>query len=193
MARNVEFIPQEKVEKALHVFWQKGYHATSMQDLVDAMQINRSSLYNSFQDKHSLFLECLRSYAELSRNAYEAVVRQQGPSALQALDLLIDHVVEMTVQRENSCLSVKSCFEMAGHDPEVQRVLRAAHTCIITLLQNLLTAAEQSGEINLQDSPEVVASYISNSFCGWWQSHLLFQDPALIRKMAGLLKAHLRT
>lgn len=193
MARSVEFIPQEKVEKALHVFWQKGYHATSMQDLVDAMQINRSSLYNSFQDKHSLFLQCLRSYAELSRIGYEAVARQQGLSALQVLDLLIDHIAEMTVQRENACMSVRSCFEMAGHDPEVQRILRAANTRIVTLLQNLLTAAEQAGDLRLQDGPEVVASYLSSCFCGWWHSYLLSQDSALIKKMAGLLKASLRT
>lgn len=193
MARSVEFIPQEKVEKALQVFWQKGYHGTSMQDLVDAMQINRSSLYNSFQDKHSLFLECLRSYAELSRTDYEAVARQQELSALQALDLLIDHIAEMTVQREHACMEVKSCFEMAGQDLEVQRVLKAANANIVKLLQNLLKAAEQVGDIRLQDSPEVVASYISNSFCGWWHSYLLLQDSALIKKMAVLLKASLRT
>lgn len=48
MARDKDFIPEEKIAKALDVFWEKGYNATSMQDLVEAMQINRSSLYNSF-------------------------------------------------------------------------------------------------------------------------------------------------
>ena len=64
MARSVEFNECEIIEKAMNVFWEKGYHATSMQDLVDAMQINRSSLYNTIGDKHCLFMKCVSSYAE---------------------------------------------------------------------------------------------------------------------------------
>ena len=55
MARCVEFNEVEKIEKAMNVFWEKGYNATSMQDLVDAMQINRSSLYNTIGDKHDIW------------------------------------------------------------------------------------------------------------------------------------------
>ena len=62
MARCVEFNEVEKIEKAMNVFWEKGYNATSMQDLVDAMQINRSSLYNTIGDKHQLFMKCIGNY-----------------------------------------------------------------------------------------------------------------------------------
>ncbi|MGK4567779.1 TetR/AcrR family transcriptional regulator [Flavobacterium sp. 3HN19-14] len=65
MARTVEFNECEIIEKAMNVFWEKGYHNTSMQDLVDAMQINRSSLYNTIGDKHCLFMKCVTSYAEM--------------------------------------------------------------------------------------------------------------------------------
>lgn len=51
MGRNKEFDEDELLEKAVNLFWQKGYNATSAQDLVDALGINRSSLYNTYTDK----------------------------------------------------------------------------------------------------------------------------------------------
>ena len=57
MPRHKEFDREEVVLKAMMVFWNKGYEASSMQDLVDRMKINRFSLYETFKSKHELFLE----------------------------------------------------------------------------------------------------------------------------------------
>ncbi len=192
MARTVAFIPREKVKQALRVFCRQGYHATSVQDLVEAMQINRSSLYNSFKDKHNLFLECLRSYAEAGREDYEALTRGDSHSALQTIDLIIDHMVGVTVGRADPCIDIKSCFELAGENPEVQDVLKKSSMRTIMDLRYLLEVAAEAGEMAPQRDPQATASYIFSSFSGWHQSYLLFQDPHLIRTMAELLKASLR-
>lgn len=57
MPRPKEFIPGEAIEKAMQVFWHKGYEATSMEDLLNAMDLNRGSLYDTFGDKRQLFLK----------------------------------------------------------------------------------------------------------------------------------------
>ena len=62
MARTKCFNRDEALEKAMQAFWAKGYEATSVQDLVDCMGINRGSLYDTFGDKHQLFLEALDQY-----------------------------------------------------------------------------------------------------------------------------------
>ncbi len=59
MARPKEFVPEEAIEKAMEVFWRKEYEATSVEDLVSAMHINRGSLYDTFGDKRKLFLACM--------------------------------------------------------------------------------------------------------------------------------------
>ncbi len=56
MGRHFEFNRDETLSKAMSVFWQKGYKATSMKDLVDEMGIQPGSIYNTFGDKHSLFI-----------------------------------------------------------------------------------------------------------------------------------------
>ncbi len=62
MPRPKKYDPEVVVEKAMHVFWEKGYEATSVQDLVEATGINRFSMYQTFGDKRGLFLQALGHY-----------------------------------------------------------------------------------------------------------------------------------
>ncbi len=64
MARPLAFDPQEKLHQAMMLFWRKGYESTSVQDLVDQLEINRFSLYNTFGDKESLFEQVISYYRE---------------------------------------------------------------------------------------------------------------------------------
>src|SRR5476649_2280057 len=62
MARTKDFDENEVLCKAIDLFWHKGYNGTSMQDLVDGLGISRSSLYDTYTDKHTLFVKALESY-----------------------------------------------------------------------------------------------------------------------------------
>ena len=65
MARSKEFNEEEALDKAMEIFWKQGYEKTSIQDLVDQMGIHRRSLYDTFGDKHSLFVQTLERYESL--------------------------------------------------------------------------------------------------------------------------------
>ena len=69
MPRKKEFDVDAVLNKAMEAFWTRGYEATSLNDLLDCMQIQRASLYNAFGDKHSLFLDALRRYDTVYRRA----------------------------------------------------------------------------------------------------------------------------
>jgi len=64
MPRPKEFNPDDALDHAMHVFWHKGYEATSMEDLLAAMHLNRGSLYDTFGDKRQLFLKALDRYCQ---------------------------------------------------------------------------------------------------------------------------------
>ena len=64
MARPKEFEEVDVLEKAMYLFWQKGYYQASIQDLVDTMGINRASLYGAFADKHNLYMKALERYRQ---------------------------------------------------------------------------------------------------------------------------------
>ncbi len=64
MGRKLEFNCERAVERAMGVFWAKGYSAASMRDLLKAMRIGEGSFYHLFGSKNRLYLECLRQYNE---------------------------------------------------------------------------------------------------------------------------------
>ena len=78
MARHKAFNREEVLDRAIEVFWAHGYEATSIQELVDSMGINRGSLYDTFGDKHRLFLEALDRYEQAFHTNSEKRMHRKG-------------------------------------------------------------------------------------------------------------------
>lgn len=186
MSRNVEFDRVLAVSRAKEVFWEKGYNCTSMQDLVEAMQINRSSLYNTIGDKQQLFLECIESYVKevVDEAAKKA---DDGSSALDALTRIILDKAEWVVDCEKGCLGMKTIFEMAPNDDNVRKILMKSNAAYNELISGLVEKAMDSGEIDPTEDASLMAEYIMTTFTGWKQSFILNRDPGKIKKMAEYL------
>lgn len=186
MARNVEFDRELAVNKAKEVFWEKGYNCTSMQDLVDAMQINRSSLYNTIGDKQQLFLECIESYA---KDAVDEAVQkaEQAETPLQGLTKIIRDKAEWVVDCEKGCLGMKTIFEMAPNDEAVRNILMKSNVRYNELITGLIEKAQVLGEIDPTEDASLMAEYIMTTFTGWKQSFILNRDPFKIKKMSEFL------
>src|SRR5580658_1499508 len=93
MGRPRSFDLDKAAERALHVFWQKGYEGTSLSDLTKAMGINRPSLYAAFGDKEALFRKVLERY-EHGPVAYLAEALQE-PTARETLERLLAGAIEL--------------------------------------------------------------------------------------------------
>jgi TetR/AcrR family transcriptional repressor of nem operon len=78
MARQKEFNRDEVLHKAMEVFWMRGYERASIQDLVEHMGISRQSIYDTFGDKHWLFLQALDRYREIQSRKVFAVLERPG-------------------------------------------------------------------------------------------------------------------
>jgi len=186
MARSVEFNECEIIEKAMNVFWEKGYHGTSMQDLVDAMQINRSSLYNTIGDKHCLFIKCVTVYAEAGlKETQEKIAREK--SALQALINIIRDKAAWVVDSDKGCLGIKTVFEIAPEDEAVRNVLTNNGIQYREMMTNLIQKAIDDGELDGTESASLLAEYIMTTFTGWKQAFILDGDPIIIKKMSEYL------
>ena len=106
MPRVEDFNRADVIEKAKEVFWKKGYEATSMQDLVDAMGLNRSSIYNSFGGKMELYRESIRTYQK-ETNAYLRDALVAG-DPMEALESLFENAIQSIVLDKDN----KGCFNM---------------------------------------------------------------------------------
>src|SRR5919106_1334524 len=92
MARHKEFDRDEALHRAMEVFWSRGYEAASVGDLVKHMGINRQSLYDTFGDKHALYLAALDRYPEVEGRKMFELLERPG-SVKRALRNLFEGVV----------------------------------------------------------------------------------------------------
>src|SRR5437879_10594894 len=114
------FDTEAAVERAMGVFWSRGYHATALPDLLRATKLSRGSLYAAFGDKHSLFLRALDRYIAdaLTRMDVELAPRKVPVAGLRAY--LAGYVERASgAHGRRGCLLVATAMELAGHDAEV--------------------------------------------------------------------------
>ena len=122
MGRHIEFDRSKAVNKALVLFWRKGYQASSMADLVAAMGIGRGSFYAAFTDKRGLFIECLDLFAERTMDLLRHARGEMPPvDALQSFfeRNFIGAPGTGPVKEDWGCMLVSTVLEMAGVDDEL--------------------------------------------------------------------------
>ena len=122
MARPREFDEATALEAAIDCFWQRGYEATSVRDLVDKMGISGPSLYNAYGDKRSLFAQALERYFDHSARALIKQLETSLPPK-QAVRRFIEEIIDRSVndRERRGCFLINSALEVAPHDR--QRVL----------------------------------------------------------------------
>jgi TetR/AcrR family transcriptional repressor of nem operon len=183
MARNVEFNESLAIRKAMEVFWKKGYNATSLRDLTDAMQINSSSLYNTIGDKQELFVRCVQHYTDIRKQDWD----KRLTSKRSPLSVLVDYIheaVNIIINGEDSCMAVKSAFEVATNDERVKQILVADDQRSYQFLHDLIKKAMDKGEIRNDEDPALLADYFNSTWTGWYESYILHKDPVKIKRMA---------
>jgi len=185
MPRNKEFDYDEKLKTARDIFWKKGYNATTMNDLVDAMQINRSSLYLAYGNKHDLFLKSLTNYIKRKDKQYsQAAKKSEDP--LEAVKNIIYSVFESALQ-DNNCLFTNSVFELALTDKEVSKLLTKQTLKAVELFEKLLKQAKEDGTLQSDKDPLALAHFLVSGLVSIYNTHILFADKKLTKQTTEIL------
>lgn len=160
MARKTAFDPAEKLEQAMTLFWQKGFEATSIQDLVDALGINRFSLYNSFGDKHTLFQLALDHYIDkVSRQRLTPLLCERG--GLAAIHGWLDALAQRLTQPGNlGCFLQNAQIGTAMDEPRVHECIAAMHQELQQALTHALRVAIRDGELAGNTDVEALARFL---------------------------------
>lgn len=167
MARHKEFDRDEALQKAMEVFWARGYEAASIQDLVERMGINRQSLYDTFGDKHALFLQALDRYHEVeSRKLFELLERPG--SVKKALRQLFTGVIEGALcdRERRGCFMNNAMSELAGRCAATAEKTGRNMEAIEGAFYRALVRGKKEGELTGVREPRAVARYLYSSFQG---------------------------
>ncbi|MBV7276603.1 TetR/AcrR family transcriptional regulator [Clostridium sp. PL3] len=165
MGRSREFDENVVLQKAMELFWEQGYEKTSLSDLVEHMGIHRRSLYDTFGDKHTLFLKTIDFYGELIKDKLYAGVLHAKTSK-QAIQFIFDFMIEGYEDRPWGCLIVNSATEMALRDKEVEEKAEEAFLQTERFLAELVRRGQQTGEFSCDYDAEVLAEILQNTLLG---------------------------
>ena len=154
MARPREFDRAQVLDQAIEVFWQRGYEATSIQDLVDRMGIHRGSLYCAFGDKHGLFLAALDRYEEVF---HSKILERLADGSLrgrarQAIREVFDDIVRSCAGGggRKGCLMTNSAVELAARDRDTAARVGANLSRLEKALSTAVRTAQADGQLSSQ-------------------------------------------
>lgn len=146
--RPKEFDPEEALDKAMRLFWSKGYHETSIRDLIEATGVNYYGLYGAFESKQGLFLAALDRY----RATVTAEVIKDLPAArpvLPAIRKAFARLLQIMDPAEGrrGCLMCNAAVELGPHEPEAAAKVQAHLNLLGKAFRAALARARDIGEI----------------------------------------------
>ncbi len=160
VGRPQKFNRETALESAMTVFWERGYEATSVQDLLDAMGINRGSLYNSFGDKQSLFIQAMEHYCTASRATISETLKRSA-SPLENLRQVIASWGATAIDGPSKgCLVTNTAIELAPHVSEVADTLTYHFSRLERMIRNTLDRAVDSGELDHHTDTRALARFL---------------------------------
>jgi TetR/AcrR family transcriptional regulator, transcriptional repressor for nem operon len=153
-----EFDLDEALDKAIRVFCEHGYNATSVGDLTEAMGLASGSIYKAFKDKRAVFLAALDRY-KLLRNEQLAAIAGSSGSARERLRAVLGFYVESSkgVEGRRGCMFVGSAVELAIVDREVAARVGASLSRNEAFLAGLIRQGQADGSVSAKINPEEIA------------------------------------
>jgi TetR/AcrR family transcriptional repressor of nem operon len=185
VARTKEFDPDAVLQRALELFWERGYEATSMAGLVEHLGIARASIYATFGDKRTLYLRALDRYTQTRDPDPVEMLSQPGP-VLPAVRALVEAYAAESVRDEHrrGCMVVNTAVELMARDPLAARQVEASWDTLETALTSALTRARAQGEIGAAKDPRALARFLLVMLQGMRVLGRAHPDPDRLRDAA---------
>ena len=188
MPRQKEFDREGALDRAMSAFWTKGYAATSIEDLVARMGIQRGSLYATFGDKRSLFLSALDRYQRVVTHELFEALEAPG-SGLEAIRCFFRLRVEGSLDRSRpaGCLVTNSAVELSGRARGATAKVGGSLTRIETAFLGALRRARAAGELTAPQDLRALARFLTSSAQGLSVMAKTARDRAMLEDVVGIV------
>lgn len=192
MPRPRSFDDNTVLDAALGCFWGRGYEATSIRDLADAMKISGPSLYNAFGDKRSLFLDALGHYC--NTRTYPMLARiEKDRAGAAAIAAFFAEVIDRSVadRHRRGCFLINSALDVAPHDKAMAKVVATHLDAIRAFLARNLKATNTTGDASMAAEADLAADHLLAVLLGIRVLARTRPDRALLEGIVGSALAHL--
>jgi TetR/AcrR family transcriptional repressor of nem operon len=158
-----EFDKDQTLARALELFWSRGYGTTSIQDLVDALGVERGSLYGTFGDKRRFYLEAVRLYWDVYERHLIAAL--DTSPLLPALREILTHPARLDdlasdVGTPQGCMVGNTAAELVPHDSEATELVTRSYRRFTDIVTDALRRAQAAGEVSDNAHPAAQAQLL---------------------------------
>jgi AcrR family transcriptional regulator len=186
MARPKEFDREKALRKAIRLFSQQGFAATSTDELMRVMDVGRQSMYDTFGDKRALFLKALEMYVTESVHAINVELERPG-SALSAVQNALATFAERNdLSSAEGCMGLNAITEFGQRDADVTRITRIAARVQRQTLLRVLTRAKKQGELSSDADLDSMADFFESTLAGIRMSAKAGKSRRTLRNIATL-------
>ena len=187
MPKTKQFDETEVLIKARDVFCERGYNGTSMDDLVQATGLSRSSIYDTFGDKHGLFLKSLDQY----RNEQQCGMEQQcakSDNPKKKIRAIFDYVIKdiLSDKSRKGCLLINVSMELSAVDKEVVAMAQSNMEGMEQIFSTLIKEGQAKGEISKKFTPKALSRHLYNSLSGLRITGMNKPDGEVLREIVKL-------
>ena len=167
MARPREFCVNKALERALDAFWVNGYEATSVCDLMEAMDLQKGSLYKAFGDKHSLYISALDQYIRQSHK-FDRETLENAASPREGIRKWLNRDIKKKCSdsMKRGCFVVNALTELAYKDEQVAGMIKNHIADMTGLLTEIIEQGQQKGEFRTDVSADGVAQILVTHLFG---------------------------
>jgi AcrR family transcriptional regulator len=166
MGRPRSFDPDKALDRAMHLFWRKGYEGTSLAELTHAMRINAPSLYAAFGNKEALFRKAMDRYVAGPGSYYPKAL--EAPKSRQVVESIFDGVITLQTAKGHpgGCLIVRAALAASGKAGRARDAAVGCLAAVETATRKRLERAQAEGDLPGDSSPADLARYVVTTICG---------------------------
>jgi TetR/AcrR family transcriptional regulator, transcriptional repressor for nem operon len=166
MARPKEFDQEKALRKAIRLFSQQGFAATSTDDLMRVMEVGRQSMYDTFGDKRALFLKALELYVKENVHSINAELERPGSALAAVQNALVTFARRKDLSSAEGCMGLNAICEFGQRDGDVTRTSRNAARMLRQTLMRVLTRAKKQREIRSDADLDSMADFFESTLAG---------------------------
>jgi TetR/AcrR family transcriptional repressor of nem operon len=167
VGRPLAYSPDKVLDAAMRLFWRQGYEATSVQDLMESMQLSKSSLYQAFGNKKQLFLRCIERYHRITMSEMQARLARCRTGRDFISDTLYQVVsLDNEPAKPRGCLVTNTATEFFKLDSAIAISVRKALSDYQSVFMAAAVKGQADGSIRKDWDPDVLSQYLVTSMSG---------------------------
>jgi len=163
---NKQFDHDNVLDKALTLFWEKGFEATSMQQLVDAMGINRASMYQTYGNKNELFEASINRYIDNTLKYLRSLLALDNSPLINLQNAFKGFIRQSLDGQLQGCLINNTAIELGPHDLAMAEKIRQVWRQIEIIFTDLLQQSIDRNELNKKTDVSQMASLLNTTLQG---------------------------